>query len=312
MIQLKYIIGIDGGGTKTEAVAYSLEGEELGQGLSGYGNMLLGEEAIGNIIQAASKCISNVKEHSPSSECLMLYSGIAGIDSGGGKEELEEVLYRHFNVKARAVNDAELAMAALLKGGDGVMTISGTGSISYGIKSGSKARAGGWGHLLGDEGSGYFIAMEGFRNMAREQDLGLAPGSLSRVFMEKLGIKNAEEIKKFIYSSQKGDIAAFAPLVADMGELGDLLSRGILKKAGLDLAETTCLVCRKLDFREGVMVGIKGSILTRVKLVREEFEGALRAKVKEPLIIEDEVSPAKGGYYLGMKELQVQPCSKYK
>jgi N-acetylglucosamine kinase-like BadF-type ATPase len=305
VVLLKYIIGIDGGGTKTEAAAYSLEGLELGRGYSGFGNMLLGEEiAIMNITQAVKECISNVIEYSPSGECIMLYPGIAGIDSGSNRKRLEEVLNSQFNVRVRVVNDAEIALAALLKGEDGVLTISGTGSISYGINNGIKARGGGWGHLLGDEGSGYFIAMQVFKNMAGDHDMGLNIGRLSNVFMEKLNITNVEEIKNFIYSSQKGEIAALAPLVAREAEEGDAIAIQILKQAGLDLSDITLRVCRKLNIKGSVVVGIKGSILTRVKLVREEFEKQLSSKIEGLKIIENEVSPAKGGYYLGIKELQ--------
>lgn len=301
---MKYIIGIDGGGTKTEAVAYSLDGIELGRGLSGFGNMLLGDEkALMNIAQAVMECMSNVEKNSPSGECVMLYSGIAGIDSGNNREKLEAILHNQFNIRARAVNDAELALAALLKGEDGVLTISGTGSISYGIYNGDRARAGGWGHLLGDEGSGYFIAMQGFKNIAKEHDMGLSIGGLSRAFMDKLNITNAEEIKKIIYSSQKGDIAAFAPLVASAAEAGDAAAAKILTQAGMDLSEITLMVCRKLGINESVRVGINGSILTQVKLVREEFKKQLKFNIQGVEIIENEVSPAKGGYYLGIKEL---------
>ncbi len=301
---MKYIIGIDGGGTKTEAVAYSLEGAELGRGYSGFGNMLLGEEiALMNISQAVKECITNVEKYSPSGECIMLYPGIAGIDSGNNRKRLEEILHNQFNVRVRAINDAEIALAAVLKGQDGMLTISGTGSISYGINNGIVARAGGWGHLLGDEGSGYYIAMQVFKNMTREHDMGLNIGRLSNAFMERLNITNVEEIKKIIYSSQKGDIAAFAPLVVREAEDEDDFAIQILKQAGLDLSDITLRVCRKLNINESVGVGIKGSILTQVKLVREEFEKQLSSKIKDLKIIEDEVSPAKGGYYLGIKEL---------
>lgn len=301
---LKYIIGIDGGGTKTEAVAYSLEGVELGRGYSGFGNILLGEEmAIMNITQAVKECVSNVERYARQSECIMLYPGIAGIDSGNNRKRLEEILHNIFDIRVIAVNDAELGLAALLKGKDGILTIAGTGSISYGTNNGITARAGGWGHLIGDEGSGYFIAIQGFKNMAREHDMGQKAGRLSGVFMEALSITNVEEIKKFLYSSQKNDIAAFAPLVAREAENGNNEAIQILKQAGSDLSEITLSVCKRLNINGSVKVGIKGSILTQIKPVREEFEKQLKHKIEGLEIIEDEVSPAKGGYYLGIKEL---------
>lgn len=302
---MKFVIGIDGGGTKTEAIAYNLEGIELGRSCSGFGNMLLGQDkALENIHHAIEECISIVEKLSPGSECLMIFSGIAGIDSGSNREVLEQSLNKRFGVRARAVNDAEIALSALLRGRDGVLTISGTGSISYGTKAGLKARAGGWGHILGDEGSGYFIALQGFKNMTREEELGLEPGKLSKAFMQSLQIDKVEGIKKFVYSAQKDEIAALAPIVARQAEEGDGISIEILKQAGRDLAEITLRVCKKLELGNKAVIGIKGSILTHVNIVSEEFEAVLKSSFKNLQIIDDEVSPAKGGYYLALKEME--------
>lgn len=304
---MKFIIGVDGGGTKTEAIAYSLEGEELGRAYAGFGNLLLDfDKAYENIELALNSCRKSVEGKFPNSSCVFIYLGLAGIEAGNLKVTLEKALEHGFDVPVKASNDAEIALAALLKGKNGILTISGTGSISYGVHEGRQGRTGGWGHLLGDEGSGYNIAIKGFKNMIMEEEQNLPYSSLTKAFMKKLAIEKAEQIKSFIYSSNKGDIAAFAELVAKEAELGDEKAKKILLQAGKDLALMTYLLYKKLNFKGEVTIGIKGSILTRVELVRKSFEEALESNIESFTIVHEEVSPAKGAFYLAKKLLEAR------
>ncbi|TDT51885.1 N-acetylglucosamine kinase-like BadF-type ATPase [Fonticella tunisiensis] len=298
---MKYVIGIDGGGTKTEATAYTIDGEEIGSGYSGPGNLILnGEWAIENIISAANECMETTNLVYNESECVFIYAGLAGID-GADVAKAEKALSDRFNVETKIVSDAEIALAALLKGDDGILTISGTGSVCYGIHEGKLERAGGWGHILGDEGSGYYIALQAFKRAALEEDECIKKSRLTEKLLERLGMKKVKEIKKFIYSSRKADIAALAPLVAELGEEGEENAVSILREAGRDLALITWRVYRKLGFNSKVKIGISGGIIRRVKLVRKEFEMELAKYIKEFIIVDDDVSPSKGGYYLAKK-----------
>lgn len=302
---MKYIIGVDGGGTKTEAIAYSQEGKELGRGYAGFGNVLLGfQEAYENIELSLKNCIKSVEGVYHEADCAFIYLGLAGIEVGNAKAKIQKALEDNLHVPIKAVNDAEIALAALLKGEDGILTISGTGSISYGLHKGIVGRAGGWGHLLGDEGSGYNIAIKGFKNMIMEEEYNLPYSSLTTAFMNKLGINNVEDISSFIYSSNKGEIAAFVPIVVSQAEAGDEIAKGILLQAGKDLALMTYILYKKLNFNDEVFVGIKGSILTKVNIVRSSFEEALKSKLGGFTIVEEEVSPAKGAFYLAKKLIE--------
>lgn len=302
---MDYIIGVDGGGTKTEAIAYNLEGEELGRAYAGFGNLLLSfQEAYKNIEMSLIDCINRVEADYADSKCVFIYLGLAGIEAGNVKQKLKKALQEQFKIQVEAVNDAEIALAALLKGEDGILTISGTGSISYGLHNGKMERTGGWGHLLGDEGSGYYIAIQGFKTMIMEEDLDLPYSSLTKAFMNKLGINKVSDIKEFIYSSNKGDIAAFVPIIVEQAECGDERAKEILLQAGRDLGLTTYSLYKKLNFNGAVAVGIKGSILTKVQLVRKTFEQALKDNISEINIVEEDVSPAKGAFYLAKRLLE--------
>ncbi|MEG0773041.1 BadF/BadG/BcrA/BcrD ATPase family protein [Clostridium sp.] len=303
---MKYIIGVDGGGTKTEAIAYSLEGKELCIARTGFGNVLINEEeAMGNIISAIDQCIAKIHQCLEHSKCEIIYLGLAGSESGESSSFITRILSDKYKVKVKVVNDAVIALAALLKGEDGILTISGTGSISYGIRHGKTKSAGGWGHLLGDEGSGYFIAIEALKTLALEEDLDMEPSNLSKVIMRKIGITHREDIKNFVYSSTKGEIAVLVPVIVNTAESGEASAIEILRKSGQDLAETTLRVYRSLNFQGSVTVGIKGSILTKIDIVRSEFERVLTDNIKDVTIVDEDPSSALGAYFLALKELRI-------
>lgn len=298
---MEYIIGIDGGGTKTEAIAYDFQGNELYKSYGDFGNLVLDKErALYNIASTIDKSIKVLGNN-----CRYIYLGLAGVESGNNKEFIETSLKNRFNTEVKAVNDADIALSAVLEGKDGILTIAGTGSISYGIYNGMTARAGGWGHLLGDEGSGYFIAIEAFKTVIEERDLGIKESNLSSLLLKSLNIWTDEEIKNFIYSNPKGEIAAAAPVVIEAAINGEKNAADILRKSAQALSDITYKVYRRLSIGEGenVNIGIKGSVLTKSSMVRDLFKEYLSKSMENFTLVNNEVSPAKGAYYLAMKEL---------
>ncbi len=297
---MKYIIGVDGGGTKTEAIAYNLEGEEISRGYSGYANVLINvAEAINNIVDAIMQCQKPLE-----GECVYIYLGLAGIESGAHVDTLEKALTDNFQTKCSIVNDARIAHAASLKGESGILVISGTGSICLGVKDNQTKVTGGWGHLLGDEGSGYWIAIEAFKQITREEDSDIPLSSLSLALLEKLHAKEPNDIKSFIYSASKGEIAAYVPVVAEYAKYGSQVAAQILKTAGEQLGETTVRLSRKLQFQPGVKIALKGSILTHVTEVCEAFMNYVNEHIQGAQFVMEEVSAAKGAYYLALQELK--------
>jgi N-acetylglucosamine kinase-like BadF-type ATPase len=293
---VKYIIGVDGGATNTEAVAYSLEDQEISQGYAGFGNLRLNfDEAVRNIIAAIQLCLNNVKEQDRPGECLGIYLGIAGIED---TDNIETVLKEKFNCQVHAWHDSELAHAALFKGEDGIITIAGTGSVSYGLYKGKQAKNGGWGHILGDEGSGYNIALAAFTRMTIEEDSGSVRSELTRTIMRKLNLKQVNDIKGFIYSASKGEIAGFASIVAELADASEINSVSILKQAGKDLAIMTEGLYKKLGVDEFINIGVSGSIISKVDIVREEFKRCLERDLGSINIIAADISATKGACYL--------------
>ncbi|MBU5592548.1 ROK family transcriptional regulator [Clostridium sp. MSJ-4] len=303
LIGVEYVIGVDGGGTKTEAIAYNLQGEEIGRGYSGFGNIVVDrEEGLKNIEIAILKCMKNLDE----TKCVHIYAGLAGAETGNNKGVIKSYLSERFPVSITVVSDADLAINALLKGEDGILTISGTGSISYGKYKGKMVRAGGWGNILGDEGSGYHIAIEALRKMVKDKDTGLEISNLSKALLNELNMDSIKDAVKFVYGSNKGEIAALVPVIVDEAMKGESSAIEILEQAGKDLAEITFKVYKLLEIEGEAKLAVKGSIITKISIVKDSFVKTMKSYIEKFTIIDDEVSSAEGAYYMAVKDLSIK------
>ena len=295
---MRYVIGVDGGGTKTETVAYDLEGNKLISILTGFGNLVNGkEEALKNILEGINQIFVEYGKENVEG----IYLGLAGSEVGSNAKIVYERIKEEFDIESVVMNDSELALKALLKGEDGILTIAGTGSISFGINKEVQWKSGGWGHLLGDEGSAYKIAMEGLKHMVYENDNNLELGELSRELLETLEVSKVDDIIGFVYSSTKDEIAKLAKVVSKLAEKGDEKSLSIMVSEGKLLGETTRQVFTKLGF-ESCCVGLVGGVVKKSKIFREAFENYLKENANIVSFIDEDISPAKGAYYIHKKE----------
>ncbi|MBC2399233.1 N-acetylglucosamine kinase [Clostridium tetanomorphum] len=291
---MKYVIGVDGGGTKTEAVAYDLNGGKVASSLKGFGNLVNGkEEALENIIESIEELINDLGKENFEG----LYLGVAGSEVGDNAKLIESEIKDKLLLDSVVMNDGELALRSTLKGDDGILTIAGTGSIAFGINKDKYARCGGWGHLLGDEGSGYKIAIEAIKRMIYEEDNSLEKSVLSKAIMEKLKISSVSQITDFVYSSTKDDISSLTPIVSKLGEEGDKIAKEILLEEGIALAKSTENVYKKLKF-DGCSIGLVGGVIKKSIIVRQAFEEYLKEHIGVNAFVDEEVSPAKGAYYI--------------
>ncbi|CCF13134.1 badF/BadG/BcrA/BcrD ATPase family protein [Brevibacillus laterosporus GI-9] len=301
---MAYIIGVDGGGTKTIAVAYNFQGAELARAESGYGNVLVHREtAIAHIIKAIEQCQSAIVDDC---ECAYLFLGLAGIQSGTHREVVETSLQERFGIPLTITNDARIAHAACLQGQDGILTIAGTGAVALGVHQGQSLMTGGWGHLLGDEGSGYWIGIEALRQLILEEECGLESSSLGQRLVEYLKIQKTAQIKDFVYSSSKDKIAALTPLVVKEAEAGEPNAQRILQRAGEHLAQITIRLYHKFRFEPPVSIALKGSVLTKIALVQEAFYEEVKNAIPDPVFVIDETCSSKGAYYLALQAMNEQ------
>jgi N-acetylglucosamine kinase-like BadF-type ATPase len=174
--------------------------------------------------------------------------------------------------------------------------------MAYARGSGGRtARAGGWGHLFGDEGSGYAIALAGLRAAARAAD-GRAPAtSLTGRLLAALGLNRPEELVAAVYRGcDRASLAALAPVVLEVAAGGDPVADEIVRSAAAELAAATAAAARSLDFGESYPVAMAGGLLVSSAAYRERFMTALaeRGLRADPATVVAE--PAEGAVRLAL------------
>jgi N-acetylglucosamine kinase-like BadF-type ATPase len=248
------LLGIDGGGTSTEAWLADCSGRVLGRGRSGPSNAKsIGPDAARRALNLAiaSAFADAGREPAPADVACL---GLAGFDRPADRAMLQEwSAAEGWARRLLIVNDGDLLLAAGTPEGWGVGVIAGTGSIAVGrAPDGKTARAGGWGYLFGDEGSAYAVALAALRWIARTSD-GRTPSCprpdvlIPRV-CEALGAAGPSELVSAIYRREvdRARIAALAPIVTAAAEERSAAAGAILADAAEELAQAVLAVARQL------------------------------------------------------------------
>lgn len=308
---MDYVIGVDGGGTKTACIISDTKGVLLSAGMSGSSNYLaVGEEEAKRSIHAAvQEALEKCHVQIPKFE--LAYLGIAGAGRPSGIKVIRRII-ESLGVANNVVIDidAPIALAGATACKPGVVVISGTGSIAFGVnKNGEQGRVGGWGYLLGDEGSGYDIARKGLVAAFRSYDgRGMQTVLLHRL-MARLGASNIDEILDCVYSDgmKVDDIASITPLAVDAAREGDKVSQKILSEAveELSLAATTLIknLGMENDEFEFALIGglFKVEDFIAIPVQRNIEKAAPKSRIIEP-----KFKPVVGAVLMALKEYNVK------
>ena len=255
---MEYILGVDGGGTKTTAVIKGTTGETMGEATSGASSFrsvsiieaienlnkavfgAIKNAGIGNSIIFKSSCFGFAGFNVPND--LKFYRKIAGNDK----------LKRHLNQKNIFIcNDTRIGLEAGSGAANKIIIIAGTGSNCFGInESGEQAGSTGWDHILADEGSGYSVSVKALRAIMRAYDGRGERTMLAEVILEDLGLEDEIGIVSWIYGRpfSKERIGRFAELVCRCAYDGDLKSREILCEEAMEAILSITTVAGKLKF----------------------------------------------------------------
>jgi N-acetylglucosamine kinase-like BadF-type ATPase len=304
------IIGIDGGGTKTRVVVATPECRVLGEGVSGPSNYLrVGmatavasiQFAVRKALEAAGLKLADVH---------VVYAGLAGLRSPTHRDEMLHALRPILpGVEIMVNTDAAVGLAGATDGAPGVVIISGTGAVAYGMnKRGDKWQAGGWGWVLGDEGSGYFIARRGLAAVVRAYDGRGRPTLMTEKLCAVFGVCDPRELPGMVYHPEvtTSDIAKYARFVTAAAKEGDEVAQDILREAGIELGQAMVAVVRKLEMTEDEFrVAYVGGTFRSGELLLAPIRKMLtvvapKAQLGEPLF-----SPALGAVKLALQSLRV-------
>ena len=245
-----YALGLDGGGSRTLCLVVDGEGRELGRGLAGPCNhQSIGVEAART---ALAEAISSARRAATDPPLDAACFSMAGLDRDEDLRLIREMIEPLLpGTPIEIVHDTDIALAAATGGRRfGVAIIAGTGSSAAGFDAaGRRARAGGWGHVLGDEGSGYDIARRGLNAASRARD-GRAPATT--LIERMVGAAHAatfEDLANRIYLDgwTVGQVAALAPAVVVAAEEGDTVALEIVENAANELALAARAVIAALE-----------------------------------------------------------------
>lgn len=275
------VIGIDGGGTKTHLLCTSLEGDVLAEVYGGSSNLCSNSAQMvrANLIELFERMYKTLGEEV---EILGVCLGTAGLIAKGAKEQLTEMLTSLTKATVvEVVGDMETALVANIEDEAGVLIISGTGAIGCGMDLNHQTyRSGGWGHLVGDEGSAYWIAMQGLRYALKGYDGRGSETALYEAFKKELGVKSHQALISMLYQVDfnKMKMAALSRVVAQIADEGDEVARLILKEAGDELAYLCASIIKKmkLDDLGDFKIICSGSVLVKNNLVRCEFSDKMK------------------------------------
>jgi N-acetylglucosamine kinase-like BadF-type ATPase len=257
----RYLLGIDGGATKTLAAVLDVERRALHLGRGGPSNQdAVGVHAAGRaLFDAANQALTSAGIGDAQLDAAVL--AVAGTDT--------DAIVRHVHEQRSSdwivVGDVVGAWATATRARPGVGVISGTGSNVFGVGSAGEEtrswRAGGWGHVLGDEGSGYWLGIESIRAALRDREGSGPPTALSDAATAFFQMGSIEALAAHVYAKPltKSEIAAFAIQTAQLAERGDAVACQLYEAGARELARQIAAVVRNTGLQGKFPVGLIGS-----------------------------------------------------
>lgn len=262
----KYVIGVDAGGTRTVAAAYGLDKSFISRGEAAYGNVLIDKDmAIEHVCAAINMAMEGLNP----SDCQLILIGAAGVGDEGNRITLQKAISERFPIPVTVINDAELALEAGLSGGDGILVISGTGSIGMCRWHGVISRAGGWGNIVGDEGSAFNIVLQMVRRMTHCADNALPVSTLGAQLLHAANVGTPRELVGLLHTRPKGDIAALASIIAQQADAGNIEAVELLSEAGISLAQLVICLLNARQINGKFSLALRGGVLEHMPMVRK-------------------------------------------
>jgi N-acetylglucosamine kinase-like BadF-type ATPase len=301
-----HILGIDAGATKTVCLLADEHGRVLAEARGAGANLAVDDElrvekVLHGVIEEASRGLVEA----PPVVCL----GMAGVDRPEDGRMARTIMRRlGYRSRVLVVNDALLALVAGVDRAPGVVIIAGTGAIVYGRNAQNQAaRAGGWGHLLDDEGSGYWIGLHALKAVMREAD-GRGPATdLTPRILAHFGVAAASDLVHVVYyrDLSRQEIAALSALVQQSRDAGDATACEILETAVSELARSAASVTTRLGLEnEAFSYVLAGGVLRGVPWLAHALTGRLSEVARRSSVVALDVEPAVGAVRLAIAEAE--------
>lgn len=302
---MAYIIGIDGGGTKTAVTIAHDREDELTTFTVGPINYNGGDAAA--IAASFVELFDRVKLDCGSlEEIAHLCIGAAGVSN----PSVVGLLTKHvrdngYSGPLTITGDQETALYGAQNAMKGIILIAGTGSICFGVnEQGEQHRAGGFGHLIDDEGSGYSIGRDLLSVLVQAEDGRVSDTIIPALVYEQLGLSTVREIVGFVYdkNTTKKEIAKLAPIMTAACERGDRAALELAERSAAGLFKLVLPVIERLKLQDSP-IAIAGSVLQKSRFVREALERKLGQSYPLAKLILPIKDAAYGAVLLGRSKL---------
>lgn len=309
-----FVLGIDGGGTKTHGVILDGRGRLCGYGLGGTSNYddvgtAAAREQIGLAVMQA-RAMAGLS----AAPFTAAFLGMAGVVSPRDRSAIQGIAQDLGLAPPDSVgvdHDCRVALAGGLSGRPGIVQIAGTGSSCYGRDAAGRAwRSGGWGQLIADEGSGYWLGVQAMQAAVRAYDGRGAPTLLLNAVLERLGLADINDIMHHLYVKgiSRAEVAALAPLVFVAARSGDALALQLLERAGQDLAACVLAVAQRLEMdRRPCELALVGGLFQAGDLLEQPLRAAVANMLPDCRITRAELPPAFGAGLLALQIAGVVP-----
>lgn len=310
-----YVLGIDGGGTKTTGVIANMKGEVVAEATVGSSNI----NSVGRPIVESelAKLMDALNEENTEAffKIKRVFAGMAGGGSQSNKEDLQSILTSILasGVSVTVNHDAITALYSGTLGRPGIVQIAGTGAITYGInQNGDQARVGGWGHLFSDHGSGYAVGRDGLSAVFMAYDGQTESTYLTELFLRHFEKKELTDIIREIYQdiNPKGFIASLSRLVVEAADYGDQIAKEIITKNGIELGEAISTLIKKLfsdePYAEAIPIVLAGGLFNRYDLFKASIEKTIKVNHRHVDIIMPKILPVGGAVIAALQEEKVE------
>lgn len=301
-----YIVGIDGGGTGTVGILTTETGRHLAEVQLGPSNYhVVGEAKTQAVLKSVVKELCE-KAGIPAIGSIHFCLGMAGLGRAEDKKIIGRICDELGISKNRRIltHDAHIALVGGTEKQHGVIIISGTGAIVYGINAdGKEARASGWGYLLGDEGSGYDIAMRGLRAIARAADGRGDSTELTNRILDRLKLDEPSNLIRWAHAASRDEIAQLAEVVFDTAGTMDTVASEIVDAAAGELVCAAESVIKQLEFIEPFDIVLSGGNFIHQPVFADKFRQRFTRIQPEASVRLPKHEPAYGAVLLAQTSL---------
>jgi N-acetylglucosamine kinase-like BadF-type ATPase len=312
---MPWVLGVNGGGTRTVALVANEKGRVLGRGEGGPANYHA--TGLADVSEAITHAATTAIEDAGlvGQALSAAFFAISGVDRPTERQVMAGLIARTgLTCPIHLDHDAVSALAGATGGLPGVVVMAGSGSIAFGEdRKGNRARAGGYGPLLGDEGSGYDIGRKALMAALRAED-GRSPATvLTDRFKQRFMLERMPEVINLVYGNpapmQRPEIAGLAPVVVDAAREGDAMAREILRIAGRELGLAAAAVLQKLDWddEEPVLVAGTGGVFAAGNILALPMQQVIRSACPQAQMCQPKHTAAYGAVLLALQSLGIHP-----